>query len=90
MKLCMIFIAPLALLAICPVKADTPSATPSPATVSAKADAPKPASDVAYPYTFTCVHCGMKITIHNAGEWKKTCEMCACGSTNADCAPKKK
>lgn len=48
--------------------------------------------DVQYPFTFTCKHCGMKITIKTPADWDKPCYGCACGANNIDCyqVPKKK
>lgn len=60
------------------------------AGTQATAVVPSPAQPITYPYTFTCTHCGVKVTVKNADEWKKACEACACGMSNADCAPKKK
>jgi hypothetical protein len=49
------------------------------------ATAAKTAPDVTLPYTFTCPHCGMKITIKTAADWNKSCQTCACGKTNLGC-----
>jgi hypothetical protein len=99
MKLSPILITALLALSVGPLLADStdtttkpaPAASATPATpTAAPASTVKSDTDIVYPYTFTCVHCGMKITVKNAAEWKKTCEMCACGTSNAECMPKKK
>ncbi len=41
--------------------------------------------NVQLPYTFTCPHCNMKITIKTQADWTKDCFMCACGETNLGC-----
>jgi hypothetical protein len=55
----------------------------------------KPIPDVKLPFTFTCPHCSMKITIKTKDDWKKDCPDCACGVNNLGCyydslKPKKK
>jgi hypothetical protein len=62
----------------------------APGAAAAPAPAAKSGDDIVYPYTFHCSHCGMLITVHNPTEWKKDCEMCACGMKNSDCKPKNK
>jgi len=41
--------------------------------------------DMQLPFTFTCPHCNMKITIKTQADWTKDCFMCACGETNLNC-----
>ena len=63
----------------------------APSTAKAATTAPSPsATDVTYPYTFVCVHCGMKMTIKSKADWGKGCNACACGMKSSDCLPKKK
>ena len=86
-----------------PAPATAPAATPAtPAAATKPAPAAKPAAlpvvnvdpnappDVTYPYTFICVHCGMKMTVKSKADWKKSCDQCACGMAFTDCRPKKK
>jgi len=46
--------------------------------------------DVTYPYTFVCVHCGIKITVKSKADWMKPCPVCPCGTTTLGCLPKAK
>ncbi len=48
------------------------------------------APDVPLPFTFTCPHCSMKITIKTAADWNKDCLTCACGVSNLGCYHEKK
>ncbi len=41
--------------------------------------------DVEYPYSFTCPHCGMKITVVSAADWKNDCSRCVCGLNKLGC-----
>jgi hypothetical protein len=45
----------------------------------------KPIPDVKLPFTFTCPHCSMKITIKTKDDWTKDCPDCACGVNNLGC-----
>lgn len=57
-------------------------------TLDTKASSTKTAKalpDVKLPFTFTCQHCGLKITIKTVADWSKDCSMCACGVTNLGC-----
>jgi len=65
--------------------------TASAAVKPAKADEKKaPHADVALPATFNCQHCGMTMTVKTKDDWKKSCEACACGSSNTECYTEKK
>lgn len=66
------------------------NSAPAKTTPAATAVVPKGAPDVTYPYTFTCSHCGIKMTVKSPAEWKMGCDACACGMKKSDCAPKKK
>lgn len=53
----------------------------SPKAAKSKTEAPK----VTLPFTFTCPHCSMKITVKTPADWNKDCLTCACGVSNLGC-----
>jgi len=57
---------------------------------SAPAAASQAAPNFPLPYTFTCPHCSMKITIKTPADWNKDCLTCACGVSNLGCYHEKK
>lgn len=61
---------------------DSSSQSKSSKTAKASKDA---VPDVVYPYSFSCPHCGMKITVADAADWKKDCTGCACGLNKLGC-----
>jgi hypothetical protein len=50
-----------------------------------KSSSTRTVPDVTYPFTFTCQHCGMTITVKSKSDWLKSCEQCACGESNLGC-----
>lgn len=38
--------------------------------------------------TFTCIHCGRKMTLHHPSDWKKTCWVCGCKKPATSCHSK--
>ena len=41
------------------------------------------------PCTFTCKHCGIKMTIKTPADWLKPCPACPCGTAAWQCYPTK-
>jgi len=39
------------------------------------------------PISFTCKHCGRKITLGAQSDMGSKCKVCKCGKTNAQCKP---
>lgn len=51
-------------------------------------DAARTTPSVKLPYSFTCIHCKLKMTIKTAADWEKPCWVCPCKAKAVDCQPK--
>jgi hypothetical protein len=67
----------------CPLCAKTSQTAPAPSASTASKTPAIP--DVTLPFTFTCPHCSMQITIKTKADWTKSCPDCACGVNNIGC-----